>query len=646
MRRIFAISALCLSATLAAAGAAPTRIEQGALLFDNVPVPAADAVARIGAYLGGREVTVLGWSPQGALLIATRFGETTQLHLVERAGGERRQLTFAGEPAVAGAFSPDPSRGAFLYLQDLRGNGKYQLFYQRIGDAAGRRLTDGESVNLAPVWSNAGRDIAFATTARDGRSLDIDIVTPDSGALPRLVVAGTGGAWYPLDWSPDDSQLLALQYLSRRESHLFLVDLDTGKKRELDVGPPAAITAARFARDAQGAYVISDRDSEFEQLRYVSFFKPQTSLLSAHIPWDIDAFALSRDGHYLAFVSDEAGFDKLQLLDLVGHQDLTPPRLPVAGRIDSLQFDAAGKRLAFSAGATTAPHDAYVLDVETDKVEAWTHSEPGALDVQRFVVPREIRFPSFDREDTRGRDVPAYVYEPASAGPHPVLVLLDGRGDERKFRPDFDPWLEYLVTELGYAVIAPNLRGVSGYGKSYAALGTGRAREDAVKDIGALLVWLRAQPNFDAAHVVVLGESYGGYLALDALANFGDRLRGAVDVGGITDFVALIGDAPAYRQDELRREFGDERDPDTRAYLRRISPLSNAERIAKPVLIVQGKNDADVPEAQSEDLVNRLRSRGADVRFLRLDDAGRGFGQRHERAVYCATVAEFLASLR
>jgi dipeptidyl aminopeptidase/acylaminoacyl peptidase len=228
-----------------------------------------------------------------------------------------------------------------------------------------------------------------------------------------------------------------------------------------------------------------------------------------------------------------------------------------------------------------------------------------------------------------------------------VLVLLVGGRGTQEFRPGFDPWIQYVVTELGWAVIAPNLRGASGYGKSYAALGEGRAREDAVKDVGALLVWLRAQQgDFDAGRIVIAGESYGGYLALDALANFSDRLRGAIDFGGISDFVALLTDAPAYRQDALRTEFGDERDPDTRAYLRRISPLTNAERISKPLLIVQGKHDPEVPAAQSEDMLNRLRSRGADVRFLLADDEGADFLQRRNRAIACAAVAEFLQSLR
>lgn len=649
MNRQFYLLALSLCGFLYTAGADAQRLERGNLVFDNVAPVSAELAERVDAYFSGREARVLGWSPQNQLLILTRFGDASQLHLVERPGGERRQLSFGPEAVLDGAFSPDPARASFVFTRDQGGDGKSQIYDQRLGEAATRRVTDGKSRNLAAVWSNSGHEIAFATTARDGQSVDIDIVTPESGALPRLALSGDGGAWYPLDWSPDDSQLLALKVVSARESHLFLVDLDSGKRRELAGGNANAdITTARFARDAQGAYFVSDRDSEFKQLRFINFFTGQDSLLSGHVAGDVRELAVSRDGHYLAFVSDAGGVDSLQILDLRAHQDLTPPHMRSPGLIDSLAFDATGTHLAFSFSATSQPRDAYVLEIASNQVEQWTHSETGSVDVAKFVSPRLIEFPSFDRENLHGRDVPAYLYEPAGTGPggtgtHPVVIWLTG-GVDSPFRPGFNPEIQCLVGE-GYAVIAPNLRGSNGYGKSYAALDEGRSREDAVKDIGALLVWLRGQKTLDADHVVVAGAGYGGYLALGALADFGDRLRGAIDAAGIVDFVGLISDAPSFRQGELRKQFGDERDPETRIYLRRISPLSNGERMTKPVLILQGKNDPEVPENQSQEMVNRLRSRGADVRYLLVDDEGHSFRKLRNRQVYWETIVAFLASL-
>jgi dipeptidyl aminopeptidase/acylaminoacyl peptidase len=630
---------------LAQANSAPAaRVENDRFLFDDVAAASAAVVAGVDEYLSGRDAHALGWTNGGQLLIATRFGETLQLHLVAGPGGERRQLTFSQDPSIAGTFSPDPAGADFVYLQDHDGDGKYQIFYRHAAEAAARRLTDEKSVNLAPVWSNAGQSLAFATTARDGKSFDVDVVAPQSGALPHLVVSGAGGAWYPLDWSPDDSQLLVLEAISRRQGRLWLVDLDSGKKREIDAGT-AAISAARFSRDGQGAYLISDLDGEYSQLRFVNFFTGQKSVVSGRGVGDVEAMALSRDGHYLAFVDDEGGVDRLEVLDLRAHQDLTVPSMPTPGLIRDLRFDGEGKRLAFSYEAVTHPGDAYVLDLAARRVEQWTHSEAGAVDPRKFVLPRLVRFPGFERENPRGRDVPAYIYGSAAGGTHPVLILFDG-GADRQIRAGFEPWIQYLAGELGFAVVVPNLRGSSGYGKSYAAASDGRAREDAIKDIGALLVWLRAQSEFDAEHIAVAGEGYGGYLALAALVNYGDRLRGAVDVGGISDFVAWLESAPAPGQEQLRREFGDERDSDTRVYLRRISPLTGAERIAKPLLVVQGANDAEVPTAQSEGLVNRLRSGGADVHYLLIKDAGHELGTQHEREVTRAVEAEFLRSLR
>src|ERR1700677_1847744 len=184
MSRIYLLLLLAAPFLLDASAAAP-RVERGNLIFDNIPEPAAGLSEKLDAYLSARQATPLGFSPKGQLLIATRFGDIDQLHLVERPGGERRQLTFLREPITQAAFSPDPGRSAYVYLEDEGGNEKTQLYYQRLGEPGAKLLTDGKSLNGGPVWSNAGREVAFFTTARDGISYDIDIVAPESGALDR-----------------------------------------------------------------------------------------------------------------------------------------------------------------------------------------------------------------------------------------------------------------------------------------------------------------------------------------------------------------------------------------------------------------------------------------------------------------------------
>jgi len=647
MTRIYLLLLLVapLSAGPAALGA--SRVERGSLTYENIPQAPADLAEKLDGYLNARQATPLGWSPKGQLLIATRFADVDQLHLVEAPGGARRQLTFQHEPITEAAFSPDSARSAYVFLKDSGGNENAQLYYQRLGEGTARMLTDGKSVNGAPLWSNSGREVAFFSTARDGHSYDISIVDPESGTLPRLAVAGdgSGAAWSALDWSPDDSKLLVLKEVSVSEAYLYVVDLSSGQKREVEPAPTkVGILNAKFTRDGQGVYLISDRDAEFARLRYINLFTNDKTVISEHIPWDIESLAISRDGHYLAYVSNQAGAGKLNLLDLRTHQDLTPPRL-AAGIIGSLRFDADGKRLAFAFAAANQPRDAYVLDVAENHLEPWTRSEAGAVDLAKFVLPRLVEFPTFDRVDGKSRVVPAYVFEPATPGPHPVLISLHG-GPESQFRPGFDPWIQYLVNELGFAVIAPNVRGSSGYGKTYMALDNGILREDAVKDVGAMLVWIGLHKEFDARHVVVSGGSYGGYLALATLVNYSDRLRGGVDVSGIADFVSFLTNTAPYRQNQRRAEYGDERELEMRSFLRRISPLTNADRITRPLLVVHGKNDPRVPVSEAEQIVNKLRAKGGEVWYLLAADEGHGYRKKTNRDAYYETFAQFLMALR
>ena len=637
-----------LAAPLLAAGVARSAppIVRGNLILDGIPEQSAltaDKIDKLDAYLSAREARPLGFTTKGQVLIATRFGEVDELHLVDQALGALHQITFTREPVLRGAFSPDPNRNAFFYLADSASESQ-QLFYQRVGDPTARRLSDGKSIAGAALWSSSGREIAFSTIARDSGSCDIDIIDPDSGALPRLA-AGNECA-DPLDWSPDDRKLLLRRHVSAYEESLYILDLGTGQKREVDPSPvKGALANAKFSRDGTGVYFISNRDGEHARLRYVNLFTAEKNDISGRGDVDVEQFALSKDGHYLAYVTDEGGADKLNVVDLQAHQDLVPPRLPAPGVVDSLSFDPDSKRLLFGLATAVQPRDAYVLDVAANRVVPWTASEAGPLDRMKFVLPRLTQFPTFDRLDGRSRELPLYIYQPASPGVHPVLIVLHD-GPDARFRPTFDPWIQYVVNELGFAVLAPNVRGSSGYGKSFGALARGDQREDAIKDIGALLVWLALDSRFDKTHVIVSGTGYGGYMALAALVNYGERLRGAVAMAPITDFIAFVGSTAPETRGAAREEYGDERDPDGRMFMRRISPFINAERITRPLLIAHGKNDRRVPIAQSDQLVIRLRARNQTVWYLKATDEGGSFARWQNREAYYRAFAEFLSSVR
>jgi dipeptidyl aminopeptidase/acylaminoacyl peptidase len=622
----------------------PVYQERGNLVLEGIPASDAALDARLQRYLHARSASFLDWLPEGGMLVATRFGDVDQVHRVAAPLGMREQLTFAPEPISVARAPQLATAEGFAYLSDRGGDENAQLYYYRLADHNTRLLTDGKSLHGSPIWSKDGMRIAFYGNDRDGVSFDIYVADIAVGSAPRLVVSGHDETWYPLDWSLDDQRLLVWKYLSVSESYLYIADVATGALTPLDKSKhKIGIRSARFAADGRGVYVVSDEDGEFAQLHYVDSVTHLARKLTAHIPWDIESFDASTDGRYLAYVSNEDGKSRLTVVDNEHKLELAPPGVP-DGHIHNVRFDRAGQRLAFSAESAQMPRDAYVYDPVSNKTERWTRSELGPLDAATFVSADLIRYPTWDRVDGRPRMISAYLYQPRTAGPHPVILNIHG-GPESQYRPDFDAFTQFLVNELGYVVIAPNVRGSSGYGKTFLAIDNGELREDAVKDIGSLLVWIGLQRDLKADRVVVMGASYGGYLALASLAAYNDRLRGGIDVVGITNFVSFLAGTSAYRRDLRRAEYGDERDPKMRGFLSRISPLTNAASIRRPLLVVQGLNDPRVPPAESQALVARIRAGGGEVWYLAAKDEGHGFHKKPNRDFYLQTAALFLEHL-
>jgi dipeptidyl aminopeptidase/acylaminoacyl peptidase len=419
------------------------------------------------------------------------------------------------------------------------------------------------------------------------------------------------------------------------------MDIASAALTPVSEGPgPASVSGARFAPDGRGVYLITNRDSEFSQLRRVDLLTGAVEVLTSHIPWDIDSFARTDDGHYLAWVANVDGISRLTVLDIARRNEILPP-LP-EGRIGRIEFDPAGKRLALSLESPQSPRDVFVLELERNAVVRYTKSEAGNVDPLQFSTAELVRYPTFDRVGGRLRQIPAFVYKPRNAaGPHPVFIDIHG-GPEAQSVPVWNPFTQFLVREMGFAVITPNVRGSAGYGKTYLDLDNGDNREDAVRDIGALLVWIGTQRQFDAKRVFVAGGSYGGYMSLAAMVHFGDRLRGGIDVVGISNFVTFLESTSAYRRDLRRPEYGDERLPKMRAYLQRISPLTNAARINKPLLVVQGLNDPRVPASESQQMVSKIRARGGEVWYLAARDEGHGFRKKPNRDFYQKTMVTFL----
>jgi dipeptidyl aminopeptidase/acylaminoacyl peptidase len=614
--------------------------DRGNLVLDNIPAVDTPLTARLDDYMNSRGASFVDWLPDGGLLIATRFGDVEELHRVATPLGAREQLTFYREPVTVARSPQSAVASGFVFLKDVGGNENAQLYWYDTATRATRMLTDGKGLYGGAVWSHDGRRVAFHGTGRDGVSYDLFLAEPAASVPPRLIYNGFQKNWSVLDWSPDDTKLLVRNFVSANESHLYVLDIATAALTPVGEGSePASVAQALFTAEGRGVYLITNRDSEFEQLRRVDLATGAVETLTAHIPWDIEELARSEDGRYLAWVANVDGVSRLTVVNLATHSEVLPP-LP-DGQIGHIAFDRTGKRLALSLESPQSPRDVFVLEVERNALVRYTKSEAGPVDPLQFVPAELVRYPTFDRVSGKNRQIPAFVFRPVGPGPHPVYIDIHG-GPESQYTPGFNTFTQFLVRELGFTVIAPNVRGSTGYGKTFMNLDNGEDREDSIKDIGALLVWIGLQKELDAKKVFVAGGSYGGYMSLASMVHFSDRLRGGIDVVGISSFVTFLESTSAYRRDLRRPEYGDERLPRMRAYLQRISPLTNAQRIAKPLLVVQGLNDPRVPASESQQMVARIRARGGEVWYLAAKDEGHGFRKKSNRDFYQRTIVTFL----
>jgi dipeptidyl aminopeptidase/acylaminoacyl peptidase len=647
--RLFILSILLLASLPAGGdGFEPRSANDGQLILRGVPEIPETLARRIQQYQAVRSASFLEWTQDGkGLYVSTRFGEVSQVHRVGMAGGSRQQLTWYTEPV--GQVLRRRNGPELTILMDEGGAEQDQIFLFDPRDGSTRRLSDGSSRNRLIRWSRDGRRLAFQSTRRNGRSNDLWIMDPDRPESAELLLEAPPGSWYgPADFSENGRLLLVQQFLGVLDSRIHILDLQDRSLRLVAGNPdnPSANRATTFDRNGTGFYFITNARGLAAELAWGSL-EPGVAAqsLTAGIGWDVTDFALSADGKRGAFVTNEDGASRLYLLNTRNHRYAKVNKIPL-GLISNLEFSPDGHRLAITLSTSQTPSDVYVLQLGRRPERAgplvrWTFSEVGGLDPEQFVEPELLHYPTFDMRGDKQRMIPAFIYRPSGPGPHPVIIHVHG-GPESQYRPGFNGRAQTWVGELGAAVIAPNIRGSTGYDLEYLALDNDFRREDAVRDIGALLDWIAEQPDLDQERVAIHGASYGGYVVLASAVHYSDRLRAGVDVVGISNFVSFLENTEDYRRAFRRYEYGDERDPEMRAFLERISPLNNVDRIDIPLLVVQGRNDPRVPASESEQIVEALRERGQPVWYIEALNEGHGYARRENRRLYEQATVLFL----
>jgi dipeptidyl aminopeptidase/acylaminoacyl peptidase len=613
------------------------------LVVEGVPAIPASLVETAGRYGSYRSATLADWSPIGReMLIATRFADTAQLHLVKMPGGERQQLTFFADAVGNGRFHPNGG-DYILFAKDIGGGEWYQLYRYDMASGDVTLLTDGKSRNLLGPWSSGGDQIAYMSTRRTGKDTDLWVMNPADPKSDHLLTKLEGGGWGPEDWSPDDSKILLKEEISLNEAYLWLVDTKTGEKTPLmpagtKRGDKIAYGDVRFSKDGKGIYVTTDSGSEFMNLAYVGLGRPEIKYLvtGPEAKWDVERLELSRDGKLIAFVKDEDGLSVIHVRKTADQKEVALRNLP-AGVVTNLRWSRDGQDLGFSLTNARGPGDCYSYDVTTGKLERWTTSET-AVKTAAFPEAELVKWKSFD-----GKEISGFVYKPPAkfTGKRPVLVVIHG-GPEGQSQPTFLGRSNYYLNEMGIALIYPNVRGSTGYGKTFSLLDNGFKREDTYKDINALFDWIGTRPDLDAERIAVTGGSYGGHMTLAVSTFYSDRIRCSVDIVGMSNLVTFLEHTEAYRRDLRRVEYGDEREPKMREFLEKIAPMNNIEKIKKPMFVIAGKNDPRVPVSESQQIAAALKKEGTPVWLLIAKDEGHGYRKKGNQDFQFYATVEFL----
>jgi dipeptidyl aminopeptidase/acylaminoacyl peptidase len=608
---------------------------------EGVPPVPEELAKTLKRYGNIRSASFADWAPDGrAMLILTRFANTNQVHRVEFPGEARFQLTFEPERVLNAARRPGHDQ--FSFSMDEGGAEKYQIFLHDNPTGDVRRLTDGRSRNTAPKWSPTGRLLAFSSNARNGRDMDLYVQDVEADGPPRLLKE-VRGEWTVADWSPDERRVAAIEYVSINESYVHLIDVESGETETLTPrgnAGPVAYGAVRWsgAEGGKALYWTTDRDSEYLRLARFDLATKESTYFDGPITGDVEEIAISDDGNVVAYLVNEAGVSVLKAIFTSSGQH-RPSRPIPPGEASGLEFRPNSHEVGLTISTAQRSVDTYSVDFVSSRIRRWTRSETGGFDPETFAAAQAIEYPSFD-----GRMIPAFVFRPDAAkfpGPRPVLIDIHG-GPEGQSRPAFLGRDAYLVRELGLVLIQPNVRGSAGYGKTYLRLDNGLGREGPVKDIGALLDWIKSQPDLDASRVGVTGGSYGGFMSLAVQTTYNDRIKAGIDVVGISNFVTFLKNTSEYRRDLRRAEYGDERDPEMRAFLERVSPLAGVGKIRTPILVVQGQNDPRVPISESEQVVEAVRRNGVPVWYVVGTDEGHGFAKKPNQDYLQAVEAMFL----
>jgi dipeptidyl aminopeptidase/acylaminoacyl peptidase len=573
-------------------------------------------------YLKIRSSWGASWSPDARwVAFLTEITGVPQVWEVAVEGGWPEQLTFYEERVSGAEYSPTQSR--LLFGMDAGGNERTQLLLLEDGEV--RDLTRApEAIHYSGGFSPDGMRIAYTATRRNGT--DFDVFVQELDGEPEMIWE-VSGYHTVSDWAPDGSFLLISRHRSNLDNDLYRLSLASGEATLLTPHEgDARFYGARVTPDGGSAYLATDRDGDFMRLARLDLSTLEFTYLTPE-DWDVESVDLSNDGRYLLASRNVEGYSDVMLFSGEGRR-MPDPEMP-EGCVGGFEFSPDSRRLAFTLVGPTRNADVWVMGLPNGEPRQLTRSSTAGIPRSTFRRPHLVRYPTFD-----GREIPALFYEPEEDD-SPVVVNIHG-GPESQSRPVFAPVTQYLL-HRDYAIFFPNVRGSTGYGKTYTHLDDIELRMDSVRDLAHAAEWLRERGH---ERIAVMGGSYGGFMVLAALTEYPDLWTAGVDIVGIANLVTFLENTGSYRRALRESEYGSlERD---REFLESISPIHKAGNIEAPLMVIHGKNDPRVPVGEAEQIVEKVRENGGTVEYLLYEDEGHGLAKLKNRLDAYPKIAAFL----
>lgn len=591
-----------------------------------------------------RRIWGLDFSPDGREVVyATNTSGQFNVWKQSVEGGWPWQLTaFEDQTVRSVAWSPKGDR--LIFTADQHGDEFHQIYSLDLPGGWPVKLTDKPKVQHhfgSGGFSPDGSAIIYACNERNPTDMDALFWDLASGDVRPLAQGDAN--YFPVNFSPDGRYVTVVHFLLNTNTDILLYDLKKESAQNLTAHEGEIVFfPGPWRPDSKGFYLISDKDREFKGLAFYDLEKRKLQWVETP-EWDVEDVDLSRDGRYLAWVVNEDGLSRLYVRDLRTKELLDLPPLP-PGVIPSIsggiKFSPDGKRLAFYFATARRPTDLYVIDLESRRLIQLTHSMIGNIPEEELVEPSLVHIPTFDE-----REIPAWLYKPQGleSGERTAVVLSIHGGPEAQERPmyNYTGLYQYLLSR-GIGVLAPNIRGSTGYGKGYQKLIHRDWGGGELKDLEACAQYLQSLDWVDPKRLGVFGGSFGGFATLSCATRLPDYWAAAVDIVGPSNLVTFAKAVPPFWRRFMKDWVGD---PDEDyEFLMERSPITYVEQLRCPILIIQGANDPRVVKGESDQMVEKLRSLGRDVEYMVFEDEGHGFTKRANELRAWRATAEFLES--